>query len=203
MPTIYRKSLKGIDELAFKSGRLTLRLTSYLLAVDGASSTEELAARNPHLPSMDVILNGLMQQGFIEAVNAPTGAPSQAQAGYATRPSMAPGGTPAGFGADRRTMSPVTPADFARQAAAAAQAAGAGTPSRPFAAELDMVKGNMVRDVSSLLGSDAAPVINKIQNCATKDDLFAAMMGIKKIITMYVDKETAEKFATRYISLSS
>jgi hypothetical protein len=70
MAIIYRKSLKGIDELAFKSGRLTLRLTSYLLAVDGVASTEELAARNPHLPSMDVILQGLMQQGFIEVVTS-------------------------------------------------------------------------------------------------------------------------------------
>jgi hypothetical protein len=187
MPTIYRKSLKGIDELAFKSGRLTLRLTSYLLAVDGVSTTDELAARNPHLPSMDVILNGLAQQGFIEVVNAPAPAaaapmapPLQQAQAYAS---------PA--------MRSVGPADLARQAAAA------GAASRPFVAELDMVKGNMVRDVSSLLGSDAGPVISKIQNCGTKDDLFAAMMGIKKIITMYVDKETAEKFGSRYVSLSS
>jgi hypothetical protein len=192
MPKIYRKSLKGIDELAFKSGRLTLRLTSYLLAVDGVSSTDELAARNPHLPSMDVILNGLQQQGFVEAVSAaappaPMAPPVQQAQAYAQNYAPA--------------MRSVGPVDLARQAAAAAAAAGAT--SRPFAAELDMVKGNMVRDVSSVLGSDAGPVINKIQNCVTKDDLFAAMMGIKKIITMYVDKETAEKFAARYLTLSS
>ncbi len=192
MPTIYRKSLKGIDELAFKSGRLTLRLTSYLLAVDGVSTTDELAARNPHLPSMDVILNGLAQQGFIEMVNA-TAAPAP----LAQMPSAAQQ-APAYASPSLRSLGP---ADLARQAAAAAAAAGAA--SRPFVAELEMIKGNMVRDVSSLLGSDAGPVINKIQNCATKDDLFAAMMGIKKIITMYVDKETAEKFGMRYVSLSS
>jgi hypothetical protein len=68
MATIYRKSLKGIDELAFNSGCLSLRLTSYLLAVDGVSSSEELTARNPHLPSMGVMLQDLMQQGLIELV---------------------------------------------------------------------------------------------------------------------------------------
>jgi hypothetical protein len=183
MPTIYRKSLKGIDELAFKSGRLTLRLTSYLLAVDGVSTTEELAARNPHLPSMDVILNGLMQQGFIEVVSGTGGA-----SGPAAAPPVAP-----------TYAAPMMPqmnvADLARQAAAAAP--------RPPSMELEIVKGNMIRDVSSLLGSDAAPVINKIQNCASKDDLFAAMMGIKKIITMYIDKETAQQFGSRYDVLSS
>jgi hypothetical protein len=48
MSTVYRKSLKGIDELAFKSGNIPLRLMSYLLAVDGVSSSDELAANNPH-----------------------------------------------------------------------------------------------------------------------------------------------------------
>jgi hypothetical protein len=61
----------------------------------------------------------------------------------------------------------------------------------------------MVRDVSGLLGSDAAPVIAKIQNCRTVDELFATMMGIKKIVSMYVDKRAAEQFAQRYERLSS
>jgi hypothetical protein len=181
MATIYRKSLKGIDELAFKSGRLTLRLTSYLLAVDGVSSNEDLAARNPHLPSMDVILNGLAQQGFIEVVNAPPAA-------IVPAPAPAPA-----FAAPMMNTSDF--AQAARQAAAAAP--------KPPALELEGIKGNMVRDVSSLLGSDAGPVIAKIQNCATKDDLFAAMMGIKKIITLYVDRETAERFVSRYAVLST
>jgi hypothetical protein len=185
MAIIYRKSLKGIDELAFKSGRLTLRLTSYLLAVDGVSSTEELAARNPHLPSMDVILQGLMQQGFIEVVIAsPTAGPAPLPVAPAA-PSV-------------YTTQTLNAPDFAqatRQAAAAAP--------KPPSIELEAIKGNMVRDVSTLLGSDAAPVISKIQNCVTKDDLFASMMGIKKIITLYVDRETAERFGSRYAVLSS
>ncbi len=186
MATIYRKSLKGIDELAFKSGRLTLRLTSYLLAVDGVSSTEELAARNPHLPSMDVILQGLMQQGFIEVVSGP------AAAGQAPAAPAAPV-APSVY--STQTMNTPDFAQAARQAATATL--------KPPALELEIIKGNMVRDVSSLLGSDAAPVIAKIQNCVTKDDLFAAMMGIKKIITLYVDRDTAERFGSRYTVLSS
>jgi hypothetical protein len=169
MSTVYRKSLKGIDELASKSGSLPLRLTSYLLAVDGVSSTDQLASRNPHLPSMDVILNGLMQQGFIEVASVAVSANA-----VGARPMAAP--------------SPLR---------------AVNTPPAAPAFDIEPVKANMVRDVSSLLGSDAAPVINKIQNCRTRDDLFAAMMGIKKIVTMYVDKAAGDQFAARYDSLSS
>ena len=61
----------------------------------------------------------------------------------------------------------------------------------------------MIRDVSALLAADAAPVINKIQGCRSRDDLFSTMMGVKKIITIYVNRDTAEKFTERYSALSS
>jgi hypothetical protein len=163
MATIYRKSLKGIDELASKAGNIPMRLLSYLVAVDGVSSVDELSATHPHLPSMDVIFNGLMQQGFIEVVST-------------------------------ASRSPASPRAAANPVAAPAAAPGI---------HLESIKGNMVRDVSTLLGSDAGPVIKKIQNCQTQDDLFAAMMGIKKIVSLYVDKSAGESFAGRYAVLSS
>ena len=70
-----------------------------------------------------------------------------------------------------------------------------------YSPELDIVKANMCKDVSAILGTDAGPVIQKIQGCRTKDDLFAAMMGIKKIISIYTNAGQAEKFAARYQSL--
>jgi hypothetical protein len=169
MPLVYRKSLKGMDELTSASSALPLRLRSYLLAVDGSTSVPDLASKNPHLPSIDVILDGLMQQGFIEVVAAP---PTNSSAASAA-------------GAYGRPAAP-----------------GASQPSAKPAQELEAIKASMVRDVSSLLGSDAEPVIKKIQNCHTRDDLFAAMMGIKKIVTLYVDKSTGDKFAARYDHLS-
>lgn len=64
-----------------------------------------------------------------------------------------------------------------------------------------MIKSNMVRDVTAVLGADAAPVISKIQACRTKDDIFTTMTGIKKIIAIYADRNTADKFGARYNSL--
>lgn len=68
--------------------------------------------------------------------------------------------------------------------------------------QLDAIKSKMIRDVSAILGADAGLVISKIQGCRTQDDLFASMMGIKKIITIYADRSVAEKFATHYQTLS-
>lgn len=185
MSIVYRKTLKGIDEVAFKSTGLPMRMASYLLVVDGESSVDQLAARNSQLPSLGIVLQGLMEQGFLEVA-----------ATSANVVSMTP--MRVGNGANMMSSQPNPPV----QAYASAPNAMLmpGTNSFP---ELETMKGNMVRDVSSLLASDAGPVIAKIQACRTKDDLFATMMGIKKIVSIYLDRNAADKFAMRYQSLSS
>ncbi len=177
MSIIYRKSLKGIDEVAFKSSGLPMRLTSYLLAVDGESNIEQLAAQNPQLPSLIMVLQGLLEQGFLEvagtSVNVVDIAPLRVSNGTSTFTNRL------------------------QQVPAPLQA----SPKQQL--DLENYKSNMARDVAALLGADAAPVIQKIQGCQSRDDLFSTMMGIKKIITIYVNRDAAEKFFTRHQSLSS
>lgn len=192
MSVIYRKSLKGIDEVAFKSTGLPLRLASYLLAVDGQTAVDQLAARNAQLPSMATVLQGLLEQGFLEVAG-----------NSANVVSLAP--IRVGNGASVMQAAPQPPPVYAAQAMPE-QSYAPPPPQQPppnYFPELETYKGNMVRDISTLLGADAAPVINKIQACRTKDDLFATMMGIKKIITIYTDRNAAEKFVARYIALSN
>ena len=202
MSIIYRKSLKGIDEVAFKSGGLPMRLSSYLLAVDGQSSVDQLVARNAQLPSMAAVLQGLMEQGFLEvagnAANVVNLAPMRVGNGA---PVMSSAPTP------NYTPPSYTPPTYAPPAYAPAPAPeqSYAPPPQPqnYFPELETIKGNMVRDISTLLGADASQVINKIQACRTKDDLFATMMGVKKIILIYADRNAADKFAMRYQVLSS
>jgi hypothetical protein len=187
MSVVYRKSLKGIDEVAFKTTGLPMRMMSYLLVVDGESSVDQLAANNRQLPSLDVVLRGLMEQGFLEvaASQANVVEMNQARVGNgAPRPAYAP----APMQAPAPTMQPPPPSY--------------APPPAGYFPELDSIKANMVRDVSGVLGADAAQVIQKIQGCRTKDDLFATMMGIRKIITIYADRAAADKFAARYSALS-
>ena len=194
MSNIYRKSLKGIDELAFKSAGLPLRLVSYLLVVDGEANADQLAARNAHLPSMAVVLKGLQEQGFLEMV----GEGSSANVVDMVSMRVGNGATMFNPAAAPAAYNP-PPAAYSPQPAPTQNFAAA--PS--FSPELEGIKANMIRDISALLGADAPPVMQKIQGCRTKDDLFSTMMGIKKIVMMYTDRASADKFAARYSALAS
>ena len=188
MSIIYRKSLKGIDEIAFKSTGLPLRMMSYLLIVDGESSVDQLVARNPQLPSLQIVLDGLREQGFLENIGTATnvvamgnaqtvnGAPVQQQ--YRTNNNILPNLQP-----NRPEPQNGLPAYI-----------------NQFnqASELEKIKNMMTQDVTTILGTDAAQVVRKIQSSQSKDELFANMMGIKKIISIYNNPVAAEKFADRY-----
>lgn len=193
MSVIYRQSLKGIDEVAFKSSGLPLRLVSYLLVVDGESSVEQLVARHPNLPSMQAVLQGLQGQGFVEVPSNSANVVEISQMrvgnGQSINMPMPSGQQPQYAAAPAYPSTPQPPPGY--------------RPAADFSPELDNYKALMVRDVTALLGADSAPVASKIQGCRTRDDLFATMMGIKKIITIYTNRETAEKFAARYAILSS
>lgn len=202
MSAIYRKSFKGIDEVAFKSNGLPMRMMSYLLVVDGEASVDQLAARNPQLPSLQAVLQGLAEQGFLEVAGSAAnvvemtgmrvanGAPTQ---GYA-QPMQQPMQQPAYAPQPQQAYAPQQQQAYAPQQPAYA-------PQPAFFPELESYKANMTRDVSALLGADAAPVISKIQACRSKDELFASMMGIKKIIGIYADRNAADKFGAKYGAL--
>ena len=202
MSIIYRKSLKGIDEVAFKSSGLPLRLVSYLLAVDGEASVDQLATRFQNLPSLQAVLEGLCGQGFLEVAGAADNVVGIGQMRVGNGANIS-----SNMGAN---MGANIPASYNN--APPAQQGYAQPPAPPpqyqqpagqYFPELDNYKSSMIRDVSALLGADAAPVISKVQGCKSKDELFSTMMGIKKIITIYTNRDTAEKFASRYVGLSS
>lgn len=190
MSVIYRKSLKGIDEVAFKSSGLPLRLVSYLLAVDGEASVDQLAARYQNLPSLQAVLEGLCGQGFLEVAGAADNVVGIGQVRVGNGANISAGYNNAQAPQPSYSQPPAPQAQYQQ-------------PGNQFFPELDSYKSNMIRDVSALLGADSAPVISKIQACKSKDDLFSTMMGIKKIITIYTNRDTAEKFGSRYVALSS
>jgi len=189
LSNIYRKTLKGVEEVAFKSTGLPLRLLSYLLAVDGEASVDQIAVRNPQLPSIAVVLEGLADQGFLEIIGTSANVVDMVQARMSNGANNVYGNAGAAGQAPLPTYAP-PPAPVYNQAPAG------------YFPELDIYKSNMSRDVSALLGADAGPVIQKIQACRSADDLFSTMMGIKKIITVYLDRNAADKFGTKYNSLA-
>jgi hypothetical protein len=186
MSIVYRKTLKGINEAASNATGLPARLLSYLAAVDGYTPADVLAASKPHLASLEIILDGLLQQGFLEIVNA--GQARNVVNMHFERVAN-------GF-----SVAAPPPMRHAHQSPPSKGFVPVALPASPM---LENYKANMVRDINQLMGEDAELVISKIQACRTINDLFAAMMGIKKIITIYADRATAEKFATKYQMLAS
>jgi hypothetical protein len=200
MSVIYRKSFKGIDEVAFKTSGLPMRMMSYLLVVDGESSVDQLVARNPQLPSLAVVLQGLQEQGFLEVAGNAANVVDMAGMRVANgAPMQAYQQQPQGYQQPPMQQQPMQRPQQQYQAPPAGNYGQSQQGSFP---ELEIIKTNMMRDVSALLGTDAAPVISKIQGCRTKDDLFSTMVGIKKIITIYSDRNAADKFGAKYNSLS-
>jgi len=76
MSNIYRKTAKGVAEIETRAHRLTPRMRSALILVDGRRSEDELRALVQY--QADETIDGLISQGFIEvaAVAAPRPAPA-------------------------------------------------------------------------------------------------------------------------------
>jgi hypothetical protein len=69
MNTIYKKTLKGIEETSLRSRGLQLKLREYLKQVDGVKSVDEIQRANPHLLEVDVVLMVLKNDGYIEVLH--------------------------------------------------------------------------------------------------------------------------------------
>lgn len=86
MPTIYRKTAKGVAEIETRAHRLPPRLRSALILVDGKRDTDDLRGLVPL--QADEALAYLQGEGFIEAVGEtlPSGAEPAAAPGTAVAP---------------------------------------------------------------------------------------------------------------------
>ncbi|HNV88528.1 MAG TPA: hypothetical protein PKL53_06145 [Methylotenera sp.] len=69
MNTIYKKTLKGVEETALRSQGLQLRLREYLKLVDGTTSADEIQRTHPDLIEVDVVLSVLQSDGYIEILH--------------------------------------------------------------------------------------------------------------------------------------
>lgn len=69
MNTIYKKTLKGVEETALRSQGLQLRLREYLKLVNGIKSADEIQRTRPDLIEVDVVLSVLQSDGYIEILH--------------------------------------------------------------------------------------------------------------------------------------
>jgi len=83
MPTVYRKTAKGQDEIATRAHRLQPRLRQALILVDGKRSDEDYSRM---LPQADELLRALVDGGFVEAAGVVAAAPVRVEAAAQAAP---------------------------------------------------------------------------------------------------------------------
>ncbi len=66
MSIVYKKSLKGVEEVALRSTGLQLKLRAYLLLVDGKKSAADIQSANTSLPEVEMVLVALKNEGYLE-----------------------------------------------------------------------------------------------------------------------------------------
>ena len=190
MAITYKKTLKGVEEVALRSSGLQLRLRAYLILVDGAKSDEDIQILNPSLPEVCMVLAALLDEGYVEAIG-------QAKPSTAFQQTVQQSSQQLSQQANQQ-------ANQQRQQQASQSPSFANTSSSANNSNQFLeARDNMVREIMQLLGKDAEMVVAKIQRCENGMDLFAMMMGLKKIIGMYATNEKADQFATKFAFVSS
>ena len=198
MTTVYKKSLKGVEEVALRSKGLQLRLRAYLILVDGTKSTEMIQALNPSLPEVEMVLSALHDEGYVEIVNENQSANANNQSNQSFSDNMQPIANQF-----RNTQSFQQPNNFSPSNNQNNNQSGGNNNDNFGNNQFTQARDNMTREIMILLGKDAEMVVTKIQRCESGMDLFAMMMGLKKIITMYANSDKAEAFASKFSYVST
>lgn len=143
MPTLYRKTAKGLAELETRSHRLPPRLRQLLILVDGRRGDDEL--RRLVAVQADESLHALASGGFIELV---------------------------GVTSTLLTPQPLSPAAGGTAPNPAAAPAALTTPTRPAApAYSEQLKRDAVRALTDQVGPVAEALALKIERARSADEL--------------------------------
>jgi hypothetical protein len=173
MATIYRKTAKGHLEIDTRSHRLSPRLRSALIMVDGRRSDDEVRKLIPQ--QADETLQSLLAQGFIEVIGITQDVP-------APRP---PGGPAVARPADTGP---------AAVAAPAAPAAPAMSP-REFAA----TRAQAVRLFTDMVGPMAEALAMKMERAGSPDELRPLVQTAQRIIGNARGGQAAADYGTRFL----
>lgn len=187
MSITYKKSLKGVEEVALRSNGLQLRLRAYLILVDGSKSADEIQYVNPGLPEVEMVLSALADEGYLDVVSQSN---SNSAAAAPTKPQIPPNSTPFQQTIQQNPQLLNSAPSFSN------------TTNSSNNNKFLEARDNMAREIMQLLGKDAEMVVAKIQRCDNGMDLFAMMMGLKKIIGMYANAEKADAFVSKFAYIS-
>ena len=170
MATIYRKTAKGHSEIETRSHRLSPRLRSALIMVDGRRSDDDVRKLIPQ--QADETLRLLDEQGFIEIIGITQDAPPQRPVNAAAPPRPAEAAPPA-------TPRPAAPA----------------LPPREFAA----TRAQAVRLFTDMVGPMAEALAIKMERARSPDELRTLVQTAQRIIGNTRGGQAAADYGTRFL----
>jgi len=176
MASTYRKTIKGQAEIATRENKLTPRLRSALIMVDGKRSKADL--RPLLMPTPDETLAALLAQGFIEVTGA--GVASAADLPQATPAVAAP------------LLQPAPPAP----------PTGNTPPAmKPMPVPLPVRQRDAVRLLTEQVGPMAEAVAIRMERALSADELRAAVLQGGRIIANIRGQKAAEAYLACFADL--
>jgi hypothetical protein len=170
MATIYRKTAKGHSEIETRAHRLSPRLRSVLIMVDGRRSDDDVRKLIPQ--HGDETLRLLDEQGFIEiiGITQDLAAPRPMNGAVAPRPAEA---------AAPETPPPAAPA----------------VPPRDFEA----TRAQAVRLFTDMVGPMAEALAIKMERARSPDELRTLVQTAQRIIGNARGGQAAADYGTRFL----
>jgi hypothetical protein len=170
MATIYRKTAKGHSEIETRTHRLSPRLRSALIMVDGRRSDDDVRKLIPQ--QADETLRLLDEQGFIEIIGITQDTPPQRPASVAAPSRPAEAAPPV-------TPRPVAPA----------------VPPRDFEA----TRAQAVRLFTDMVGPMAEALAIKMERARSPDELRTLVQTAQRIIGNARGGQAAADYGTRFL----
>jgi hypothetical protein len=178
MATIYRKTAKGLTEIETRALRLSPRLRSALILIDGRRSDDDMRKLVAQAP--DETLAWLNEQGFIEIIAITQDAP-----GARAVPAAAPPRQPAA----------ATSATMPAAASGAQDTATSAPPARSFEA----TRSQAVRLFTDLVGPMAESLAIKMERTRSADELRPLLQTAQTIITNARGGQAASDYAAKVL----
>lgn len=177
MATIYRKTAKGHSEIETRSHRLSPRLRSALILVDGRRSDDEVRKLMPQ--QAEETLRLLVEQGFIEIIGI-------------TQDTLPP-----------RAAAPVQVAPQAPAVAPAPAMAPASIPASMPPRDFATTRTQAVRLFTDMVGPMAEALAMKMERARSPDELVPLMQTAQRIIGNARGGKAAADYATRVLGASN
>jgi hypothetical protein len=197
MSIVYRKTERGLTEIATRQYKLPPRLRSALVVVDGKRSQLELASMIAGEPQET--LQALLEAGFIEPAGNAAALPTVNDSLAVELPLEA---REDALPDDEEAATGYAPTQPLEQIPAAPTPAGAGArsaPARPAvpmsaARNLDATKRHAMQWLSQQLGPYAEGASRRIERCESAEALGSAILVARSVVEQQLGAQAANTF---------